>query len=40
MTLERIGDTFNLTRERIRQLERMAMWRLENYMKQQNVINL
>jgi len=40
MTLERIGDTFNLTRERIRQLERMAMWRLENYMKQQNIINL
>ena len=38
-TLEAIGDHFNVTRERVRQLETVAMWRLKNIIEEMNQVN-
>tara|TARA_Y100000004_G_scaffold196140_1_gene265220 strand:- start:3287 stop:4150 length:864 start_codon:yes stop_codon:yes gene_type:complete len=38
-TLEAIGDHFNVTRERVRQLETVAMWRLKNIIEEKNQVN-
>ena len=39
MTLEEIGDKFNLTRERIRQIKEKALRKLRNSKKSKSLLN-